>query len=170
MDLLRTGDLSEDIKSENYTKALFLNQIETEICHSQRLKHNAYKLRVSECVIAYKRWSRIENESYSLTAFAKDILKFPPMLIRTLTLINQDPEYVINRLFELVFKKFRKIGWLPFDTNKHSVKKTSVLGILRCELQQKSAGPPRLEEVEEILVARNFYCLNFRTRYLCHFC
>ena len=136
--------------AEDYSKPLFLNKIENELCHSQRLKHNAFKLRVSECVIAYKRWVRNKNQFSSLTDFAKNTLKFPQMLIRTLTLINQDSEFVINRLFHLVFKEFLTIGLLPFDTNKHSKRKNSVLGILRCELEQKRAGAPNLEEIDSI--------------------
>jgi methyltransferase-like protein len=142
--------------SENYNRPLFLNKIGSELRHSQRLKQNGFKLRVSEAVIAYKTWSRTEREFYSLTSYAKNILKFPPMLIRTLTLIDRDSEFIINRLFHLVFKKFRTVGLLPFDTNSHSSKRNSILGILRCELKQKVAGPPNLEELDEIPAPRKF--------------
>ena len=133
----------------NYSSPIFQTQIEDHLTASQRMKHKGFKLRVTECVIGYKSWL-LHKPSFdgSLTRFGREVLKYPQRLIRVLTLIDRDSKFVINRLFQLVYSNFKKIGLLPFDSNNHSPRPNSILGIIRYELAQENRDEvPPLERL-----------------------
>ena len=135
----------------NYTGAIFTNYIGDYLRKGQRLKQNGFKLRITECIIGYKCWLN-QNGIFngSLTAYATSVLHYPQSLTRVLTLIDKNPKFVINRLYQLVFKFFERLGSIPFDTGSHSVRRDSVLGIVRSELAKIPGRNLELEEFENI--------------------
>ena len=96
---------------------------------------------VTEVSIGYQRFLSHKGRKKFRTpgTFCDSKLFYPDRLRRMLNLVHRQPDYVLQRLFDLAFPKYDDMGGLPLDCNNEKNGK-SILGIIRCELDDLPAG------------------------------